>query len=102
MCNCNKVQDLWIYVKSLDLGKQANMSNENIIFNDVQNNPKVVMNTIVLITKRYIYRCRCLNEKLNVNVLKAFIREFKCIEFEIAKNKEKVSLHEQKWELVQV
>ena len=70
---------------------------EQIIFNNINQNFKAVDNCIVLIMKYYIYRTRCLNEKLNVQVCKKFIKDFHDIEEYQAPLNDKLNLHITKW-----
>ena len=55
--NCNVIKKLWKSVDDwLKTGNiSINMSVENIILNNVDNNPFDVVNTIILIIKQYIY-----------------------------------------------
>ena len=95
-CECEIVTHLWNYVKKII--KQTNITKTQILLNTVTDNPKMGANCIVLFTKFYIYRTRCLQESLTVNGLQKFIQDQINIEFCIAKNKVKVSQHQRKWE----
>ena len=95
-CECDKVQPLWFFIcKCLKLQM---LSHEQILLNDVASNPKLISNCIVLLTKHFIYRTRCLKEKPLVSKLKSYILDYKQIEHCIAVNKNKLSQHLTKWE----
>ena len=91
---------LWDIVKNL-----LNLNDitlEQIILNNINQNFKAVDNCIVLITKYYIYRTRCLNEKLNVQACKKFIKDFHDIEEYQARLNDKLNLHIAKWSLIEL
>ena len=93
--NYQLVTPLWDMIKNLlDLN---DITLEQIIFNNINQNFKAVDNCIVLIMKYYIYRTRCLNEKLNVQVCKKFIKDFHDIEEYQAPLHDKLNLHITKW-----
>ena len=106
MYNCNKVKVLWNEVKLIctpvSFDEDFSISLENVIYNTPRDNPKVVENVIVLITKSYIYKTKCLNEKLSINALRNCLREYKEIERNIALRKHKIDHHNAKWENVQL
>ena len=52
---------------------------------------------IVLLIKYYIYKMRCQNQRLSINSCVNCITEYKNIEEEIAKSKNKLSQHVMKW-----
>ena len=73
-----------------------------IEYTEVNNIPAVLIqvaaeNTVVLIMKFYIHRTRCLNERLSIISCKNFMKNYRDIEEEIAKPKNKVTVHNIKW-----
>jgi len=59
-----------------------------------------IINLIVLITCRYIYVSKCLDNKLNFMELLFRIYEIRDIEFNIANSKGKLSYHRKKWKSI--
>ena len=96
-CECKKIEPLWNSVVKM-IKKENSLSTDEILFNNVNPNPKRVENTIVLITKQYIYRTKCLNENLSEIALKRVIGEYKEIEKCIARRKNVINTHNNKWE----
>ena len=91
---CQLVKPLWEYVSEL-IGKT--ITTAQMFFVNVNDNPKRVENAIVLITKQFIYKHRCMQNKLSNERLKISIIDYENIELEIAKRKQKVGTHEIKW-----
>lgn len=70
---CLEVRRIWNQVQfwldelqSNDMLPQIQLSLQNVLLNNITISPKHVSNVIVLITKQYIYRQRCLEQRLNV------------------------------------
>ena len=55
-------------------GIRCTLSVENLIFNNVHNDNEHVCNTVILISKQYIFRCKCQGVKPTFGGLKAEIR----------------------------
>ena len=68
------------------------------MLNTPVDNPRHVENVVVLLTKFYIYRSRCLKEKLTQIALKKCIQEYHTINFNIAKNRNMLEKHALKWQ----
>ena len=80
---CNEIQKIWSYVSrkyNFDIG-----TCEQVMFNTCVQQPERKENTIVLITKYFIYKKRCQNDNLNVAMLDVEIENYVQIEKEIAK-----------------
>ena len=59
---------------------------------------KQAINTCLIISKQYIYACRCLNKIPNFHELLERIKFYKIIEYKIASKNDKVTKHNRKWE----
>ena len=94
-CDCIHVRPLWSYIENLSFNHTLESS--QIIFNNPVRNAKLVENVLILLTKFYIYRTRCQNERLSVQQLKNFIQEYKNVEYQIAIKNGRLSHHEIKW-----
>ena len=99
-CDCEKVAELWNYVKTII--NLTELKQEEILLNTITTNPRLLANCLVLLTKYYIYRTRCLQGNLDVNALRNYFVEYRNTEFAIAKRKDKVSLHNIKWQDVKL
>ena len=92
---CEKVKPLWTYVKvSFQLQHHSCV---NILLNTVNDNPRLIGNCIVLLTKHFIYSNRCTGSEISVHKLKIAIERFKETEYYIAINKNKLGQHLLKW-----
>ena len=91
---CDKVIDIWEAVYK-QIGQRITYN--EMMLNVISRNPKWVQNTIVLITKYYLYKARCLGERISVVSLKNYINEYKNIEEQIALKKNKLDIHKIKW-----
>ena len=93
---CKKVELIWRKISQL-INKGIDLRYETIVFNSVTQRDNAVENCILLITKHYIYRSRCLNERLSYEACKKYIKEYHDIEEQIAYQKDKHQLHALKW-----
>ena len=93
--DCKYVKQLWEAVTSRL--KIDNLTYQKIICNNINDNPKRAENCIVLMTKYYIYRTRCLKERLSYKSCENFILNYVSIEEEIARTKGKIIGHQIKW-----
>ena len=91
---CKYVQNIWLWI-SQKLG--ITIHNQNIALNNIGNNPRSYVNTLVLFVKYYIHSSKCKDEKISVTNVKIFIQNQIAIEEHIAKNKQKLSQHLLKW-----
>ena len=93
-CECTKVTPLWGKVEELI---ETELDCKKILLNDVVPNRKRVENTVVLITKYYLFSCKCQGKDINWPSLKAYITKYKETEQKIASDKGKLSQHTLKW-----
>lgn len=99
-CECEVVIPLWTEIENifrLKSGQDFQLNNFNKIFGICKNN---LFTYIILCTKFFIYRCKFQDKKPHVNGLKSFIGTQKDIEHNIAKKRDKLSLHLNKWAFV--
>ena len=54
----------------MEFGNDVNWSPENFIFNRIHQDPYHIVNLVTLVKKQYVYRMRCLKQKLIMNKLK--------------------------------
>lgn len=98
---CNRVIPLWNIVRDwcnrIEPGN-VTFTDETIIFNTVSKNPNSVVNILVLITKYYIYRTRCIDGNLNALQLKEFVLFHNKMEYMGACAKNKAQKSKDKWE----
>ena len=94
---CKYVQPIWESIQK-DL-KLTELTLYQILTNEVIRNLKHIQNAIILITKYFIYRSRCLQEKISKELAYNYINYYCKIEEQIAKNKYKLALHEMKQNL---
>ena len=95
-CECPHVKELWLKVQRW-LKISETWTNQQIIFNNVTLNPKMLPNFIVLCGKQYIYATRCLQKEIAFSVLKSKIENVKNIEYHIAIKNDKLKQHCIKW-----
>lgn len=101
---CEQTSQIWEDIKNYiqtnsnqDITSILDWSDKNIIFNMVHPKPAHVINFIVLITKQYIYRARCMLLQLNSTQLLREIEAIEKTERYIAKDKTKLRKHHEKW-----
>lgn len=106
-CECRIVKPIWQQLKSYIQHNQKthvletlNWSPVNIIFNTVHPKSSSVINFLVLITKQYIYRLRCMSARPTPNAVCLEIEKIYNIELCIAQKKQKLRKHAQKWSLL--
>ena len=91
---CDKVKVVWTKLNEII---NVTISKGNAIFNNVNGNPKIVENMLILIVKHYIFPTRCLKENICTTTMVNYMKKYKEIEGEIAKPKNKIIFHEIKW-----
>ena len=99
---CDQVQKLWKSLfRWLDYFCYVNLDIEpvSIIFNCYKVSFSDMINTIVLITKYYVYAQRTLGNKLNFKELIAQISQYKRIEEISARSSGKSEKHDKKWHM---
>lgn len=103
-CQCTQIQEIWKEIKNyIKINDKHNTSeilqwrDRDIILNTVHPKAANVINFLVLISKQYIYRCRCLKQKPNKDCLLQEIENIQNMEFRIANYKGKLIRHVIKW-----
>ena len=92
---CDRVQQIW--QRCITFFSLENVNVKSVLCNDVKLNPKDPCNTLILIIKYYLYKAKCLKERISFESVKNYIREYIELERNIAKNRNKLNLHEIKW-----
>ena len=90
-CTCTWIKSLWENVEYFY--KIGIEDPKAIIFNEIEDNPKLISNFIVLVTKHFIYKQRCNGKPINFELLKNEINNYREIKFEITQQCNKVSQH---------
>ena len=93
--DCRYVQQIWSFVT--DYLKLNELTFYQIYTNKVVINPRHVKNVIILIVKFYIYKTRCSSERVSMKSCENYIKHYRSIEEQIARNSGKLHLHNQKW-----
>lgn len=103
-CTCKEVLELWedinlfiITRTSREIVNILEWLKETILLNTVHPKSSHIINFVVLITKQYIYRQRCANRVLYSQLLIKEIKNIMLIEQNIAKSKNKLKRHFEKW-----
>ena len=78
---------------------QFDINPEEIIFNRFKESNAGMVNTIILITKQFIYAKRCLGKELTFLELAQSIAQTRKIEEFIARKNNKLKIHVNKWQL---
>ena len=92
---CPQVKHLWKWIE-VKTGTQLN--SEHIILGKVYDGPNSIVNALILFVKYYIFRSKCLEERLSTKSLENYVKEICQIEEGIAKNKNKLDQHKLKWQ----
>ena len=100
---CPKVQEIWIeiigYIQERFSTPVLTPGITQIIFNQLVDQKCHAANFIILLTKHYIYKSRCLGNQLKIKELKQFIKSIEATEKYIATKNNKLMLHNRKWEI---
>ena len=97
---CCKVKPLWEYVQ--DLICCENLSTEAIFALKAMDKANTVENFIILVTKQFIYRCKCLNVQPKINQLKNELKLWQKIEEYNARQNGKLQIHRKKWSNIEI
>ena len=92
---CIHVSTIWHHLAKLF--QVGALRYDQIFLNCIHLNPKRIENCITLIVKNYIYVSRCLCHRLSITGCKNAIENYKMIEEQIAKEKNKLQIHKIKW-----
>ena len=100
LVDCESVKKLWSTLKTWlnhFCALTINLTPYEIIFNKYKGAFAPLVNTLILITKYYIYVQRCLNKKLNFYELITAIEKYKKVEFVVAWKENKLKKCRYKW-----
>lgn len=105
-CECNRIKTVWTdtrrYIRDNDMQNVYNMltwDNCSIIWSMVHPKRSHAINLIVTVVKQFIYRARCLNNMFmltNGSIIEE-IDSIYNIKYNIAKTKNKLRRHAEKW-----
>ncbi len=98
---CQLIWERLFNLVSQKTGLNIVSTKANVFFGiPLENNVPVkqAINTCLIISKQYIYACRCLNKIPNFHELLERIKFYQLIEYKIASKKDKVNKHNRKWE----
>ena len=87
MYDCCKVRPVWSKLQALmrKVKIECDINIRNIVFNEVNQNPNHVTNVITLITKQFIFRCKCTEETFSFSNIVREIKKYYNIELYNAK-----------------
>ena len=96
---CDNARRLWSEFKNWIRNKGFNqvIDTADIALNNIDKNPKHILNLLALITMQYIYRCRCLKVLPNFQQLVKEFEEIYKVEKYIAYSQNKTAICEKKW-----
>ena len=102
LCECETVTKVWEYIHNeLLLNTDNVFSKEKIIFNTVNESNKHVANLLTLLSKQYIYQCKCLDKKPTTQGLLAEVTFMYKIEKDQAgASSKRIKNFNKKWEPV--
>ena len=98
--HCQTAQFIWQNVETWvkqKTNRNITFTLENTMFCDTVKKPIDCVNTIVLITKQYLYSARCLKQIPNFDILKQKIINIHNIEKYIAVSNDKLKKHNKRW-----
>ena len=100
---CKKVKTLWKQVCRwltyvLKLQVQLQLTDTQIVFNNVKGRYAEVINIVILIVKQYIYASKCLEEELGFRQMYNRIQEYRKVEKIVAFKTGKMLKYVKKWE----
>ena len=99
---CKIVKKLWSHVEKwlkYILKYPVDLSINDIILNNVTGKNGWFINTVILVTKQYIYATKCLKKELNARHVTQRVHNIYVIEKWIANSKDKSKKHEGKWQM---
>jgi hypothetical protein len=97
--NCEVVNSFWQTVTThFSIIPDLNVFNKIYGILDTNTNNYAGINQIMLIAKRYIYKCRCDQSKFSFIALKNMIKDTIKLEYFCAQRASKLEFHFQKWD----
>ena len=97
LVECTQLHSVWEYVKSILKDHKLEWNAANIMCDKVHSNSKHIANLVVLITKQYIYRCKCEGTIPKRNILQAEIIMYYKADLYRSRNNRQVDVHITKW-----
>ena len=97
---CSVVRNIWQKIRefvSEFSTMTVNFSARNILWNTVAEDNRSCINTVVLITKQYLYARRCLGQSIAFTPLKEYILYYKSLEKYNASINGQMLAHQRKW-----
>lgn len=102
---CPVVQQLWTkisfwinHIQNLNHCPPVQLSEQSVMLNNIMEDARHVNNLLVLSTKYFIYKQRCLKEDLNIHHLRNEIMLHHRMEMLGALSKGKIHIHDRKWQ----
>ena len=100
LCECKKVQKMWNLLNQwckYHYNIVISLTNEVILFNVYSGKEKKLINSLILLLKRYIYITKCKKENMSFIAYMKLVSYICNIESYIAKKNNKWKIHEKKW-----
>ena len=100
MWECNVTKDFWSDLRiwmNNELNIFFNVNYQNICFGLLNENFDFFQNIIILLAKRYIYRCRVEEKKLSIYVFKALVKVIEKSEKVVAERNNRMTPHIKRW-----
>ena len=101
-CKCEKVKTLWRNLKKwlyYSCFVELDLSDHSIILNDYKGPFPDMINTIVLVTKYYVYSQHMQKKELNFIGFIKCTEKYKRIEYIVAKRSKNIKKHNNKWHM---
>ena len=101
MCKCEESLYIWRQLSEYLLQEYniptTSLQPKSIILNQIVTDKRSIGNFLCLVTKQYIYKCRCLGKQLHFPPLRESIKAIENIEKYIAIKNGKEGKHRKKW-----
>ena len=97
LVDCKFTKRLYCFLSSICNFDFCQLSASKFIQNIAHNKPKHITNVLLLITKQYIYRKRCLSKKPSILELQKEISRTYFVELYRAKENNQISHFQKKW-----
>ena len=100
MWECDVTKDLWVNISNwmnTDLNIFFNVSYKNICFGLFDDNFDFFQNIIIILGKRYIYRCRVEEKKPSFYIFKSWIKLIEKSERIISERSNRIIPHNNRW-----
>ena len=102
---CKHVANLWQkiiqYLSTFTHVSELNIDAVSLLINDVHSKPVHITNTLVLIGKQLIYRCKCQGSHVTYEQFFSEVQAYRGIEKYNAMKNNKVAFHQDKWSIIE-